>query len=54
MPRKVSPGSGIAKKTAAFAEAPEWGCTFANLALKSSFALSIAGVSAPSTCSQPP
>ena len=54
MPKKVSPGSIRARKTAALAEAPECGWTFANFALKSVFALSIARVSAPSTCSHPP
>ncbi len=31
-PRKVSPGFISPKKTAALAEAPEWGCTFGELA----------------------
>ena len=50
----LSPGRARACITAAFAEAPEWDCTLACSAPKSSFARSIAICSATSTSSQPP
>ena len=54
MPSIVSPGLSNAKKTAPFAWAPECGCTFAYLTLKSFVTLSIAKFSDLSTNSHPP
>ncbi len=51
---KVSPGCISAKNTAALAEAPECGCTLANLQPNSLVTRSIARVSATSTNWQPP